>query len=77
MLCAYMTIEAFMLAYRNNYGRTCSDHSQDNPPIANLLWLFYLTKVWDFWDTIFIVLGKKWRQLSFLRVPSLTIFLVY
>jgi hypothetical protein len=79
MLCAYMTIEAFMLAYRNNYtAMPCNDYSQNNPPIANLLWLFYLTKVWDFWDTIFIVLGKKWRQLSFLHVyHHLTIFLFY
>jgi hypothetical protein len=79
MLCAYMTIEAALLAYRNNYTvMPCNDYSQNNPPIANLLWLFYVSKVWDFWDTIFIVLGKKWRQLSFLHVyHHLTIFLFY
>jgi elongation of very long chain fatty acids protein 4 len=79
MLCAYMTIEGFLLAYRNGYTITpCVAYSQDNPALANLLWLFYLTKVWDFWDTIFIVLGKKWRQLSFLHVyHHITIFLFY
>ena len=30
--------------------------------------LFYISKIWDFWDTAFIILGKKWRQLSFLHV---------
>jgi hypothetical protein len=79
MLCSYMTIEAILLAYRSGYSlMPCNPYSQDNPPIANLLWLFYVSKVWDFWDTIFIVLGKKWRQLSFLHVyHHLTIFLFY
>jgi len=79
MLCAYMTIEAVFLAYRNGYSLTpCVGYSQNNPAIANLLWLFYVSKVWDFWDTIFIVLGKKWRQLSFLHVyHHTTIFLFY
>ena len=80
MLCAYMTIEAGMLAYRNNYTifKPCNNFDSENPPIASLLWLFYISKIWDFWDTIFIVLGKKWRQLSFLHVyHHTTIFLFY
>jgi elongation of very long chain fatty acids protein 4 len=79
MLCAYMTIEAGLLAHRHNYTLLpCNAYNTTNPPVANLLWLFYISKVWDFWDTIFIVLGKKWRQLSFLHVyHHLTIFLFY
>ena len=79
MLCAYMTIEAGLLAYRNDYTLfPCNEYSQKAPPVANLLWLFYISKVWDFWDTIFIVIGKKWRQLSFLHVyHHTTIFLFY
>mmetsp|Transcript_12556 Transcript_12556/g.19124 ORF Transcript_12556/g.19124 Transcript_12556/m.19124 type:complete len:278 (+) Transcript_12556:69-902(+) len=79
MLCAYMTIEAFFLAYRNNYSiLPCNATNPTDPPVASLLWLFYVSKVWDFWDTIFIVLGKKWRQLSFLHVyHHTTIFLFY
>lgn len=79
MLCAYMTIEAFLLAYRH-YGTAlpCTPYNADNPPMANLLWLFYVSKIWDFWDTIFIILGKKWRQLSFLHVyHHWSIFLFY
>jgi len=77
-LCAYMTIEAAMIGYRNGYGLCCNDYKRDDPPMANLLWLFYVSKIWDFWDTIFIVLGKKWRQLSFLHVyHHFTIFLFY
>jgi hypothetical protein len=79
MLCAYMTIEALLLAHRNGYhALPCNDYNQKNPALAKLLWLFYVSKVWDFWDTIFIVLGKKWRQLSFLHVyHHVTIFLFY
>merc|ERR1719183_98427 len=79
MLCAYMTIEGIFLAYRNGYTIIpCVGYNQEDPPVANLLWLFYISKVWDFWDTIFIVLGKKWRQLSFLHVyHHTTIFLFY
>jgi len=79
MLCAYMTIEALFLAYRNGYSITpCVGYNKDSPAIANLLWLFYISKVWDFWDTIFIVVGKKWKQLSFLHVyHHTTIFLFY
>lgn len=77
-LCAYMTVEAFMVAYRADYGIVCNSYDAENPPVANLLWLFYVSKIWDFWDTIFIVLGKKWRQLSFLHVyHHFTIFLFY
>lgn len=79
MLCAYMTIEACLLAYRNGYTVTpCVGYNRTDPPLANLLWMFYVSKIWDFWDTIFIVLGKKWRQLSFLHVyHHITIFLFY
>lgn len=79
MLCAYMTLESVFLAYRNNYHwLPCNEFNPTNPPVANLLWLFYVSKVWDFWDTIFIVVGKKWRQLSFLHVyHHITIFLFY
>ena len=79
MLCAYMTIEAGMLAYRNSYTiLPCNEYNTVNPPVANLLWLFYISKVWDFWDTVFIIVGKKWKQLSFLHVyHHTTIFLFY
>uniref|UniRef100_A0A7S2UR25 Elongation of fatty acids protein n=1 Tax=Attheya septentrionalis TaxID=420275 RepID=A0A7S2UR25_9STRA len=78
-MCAYMTVEAFLIAYRAGYhALPCNNFDTENPPLAHLLYLFYLSKVWDFWDTIFIVIGKKWRQLSFLHVyHHTTIFLFY
>ncbi|CAM9553983.1 unnamed protein product [Ectocarpus sp. 8 AP-2014] len=78
ILCSYMCVEAFMIAYRNGYPVVpCAPFDAENPPAANLLWLFYVSKVLDFMDTIFIVLKKSWRQLSFLHVyHHCTIFLV-
>mmetsp|Transcript_1481 Transcript_1481/g.3189 ORF Transcript_1481/g.3189 Transcript_1481/m.3189 type:complete len:274 (+) Transcript_1481:110-931(+) len=79
MLCSYMTIEAAALAYRNNYNLyPCNAFNSQNPPIGSLLWLFYISKILDFVDTVVIVLGKKWGQLSFLHVyHHATIFMFY
>jgi elongation of very long chain fatty acids protein 4 len=79
MLCSYMTIEAAALAYRNNYSLyPCNAFNTKTPPVGPLLWLFYISKILDFVDTIVIVLGKKWSQLSFLHVyHHATIFLMY
>lgn len=78
MLCSYMSIEALMIAYRNEYPLFCSPFDTKNPPAADLLWLFYISKILDFMDTIFIILKKSWRQLSFLHIyHHCTIFLFY
>jgi elongation of very long chain fatty acids protein 4 len=56
----------------------CEPFNTTNPPLGPLLWLFYISKIFDFADTVFIILGKKWSQLSFLHVyHHVTIFLVY
>ena len=80
VLCAYMCVEAALLAHRHGYTLypTCVPFAARDPPVARLLWLFYVSKIWDFWDTVFIVLGKKDRQLSFLHVyHHTTIFAFY
>lgn len=69
MLCAYMTIEAGRIAYVNGYTLfPCNKFDAEEPPVLNVLYLFYLSKLWDFWDTFFMVIGKKWAQISFLHV---------
>lgn len=45
--------------------------------MTRVLHIFYLSKVLDFADTVFIVVRRKWRQLSFLHLYHHTsIFLV-
>lgn len=77
--CSYMFIEAGTLAVRHGYTLTPDNpHEQTNPPIGNLLWVFYISKVLDFMDTIFIVFRRSWKQLSFLHVyHHSTIFMFY
>ena len=79
MVCSYMAIEAFLIAYRNGYSAVpCNSYSVSSPPMVNVLYLFYLSKVFDFADTAFIIIGKKWEQLSFLHVyHHCTIFSFY
>lgn len=79
VLCAFMMIEAARQAIatgeRTIIGMTFNPEREQ---IASILWWFYLSKVLDFADTAFIILGQKWRQLSFLHVYHHTsIFLVY
>lgn len=79
VLCSYMAIEAIFIPYRQNYNLVCNIFVRsEDAPMAKLLWLFYMSKILDFMDTFFIVMGKKWKQLSFLHVyHHTTIFLFY
>lgn len=83
MLCSYMCFDALAIAWRNNYKLVCNEFVSEpaegtTPPMANLLWLFYISKILDFFDTIKIILSQKWKQLSFLHVyHHSTIFVFY
>jgi elongation of very long chain fatty acids protein 4 len=81
-LCAYMSVEAAVLAYRNNFS--VFPWPQNNafnaaaPVVGNLMWMFYISKILDFFDTFTIVTQKKWKQLSFLHVyHHSSVFLFY
>lgn len=78
ILCSYMCVDAGMIAYRNDLFAPCAPFDPVNAPVAKLLWLFLISKILDFMDTVFIVFKKSWRQLSFLHVyHHCTIFLFY
>ncbi|KDO26247.1 hypothetical protein SPRG_08322 [Saprolegnia parasitica CBS 223.65] len=78
-LCSYMCIEAGIQAYRHDYSvMPCNAYDVAKPVMGNVMWLFYVSKILDFMDTFFIIVGKKWKQLSFLHVyHHLTIFSIY
>lgn len=77
-LCAYMFIETAVVCYRNNYSLYCNDYNAGNPAIGNVLYVFFVSKALDFLDTVFIILSKKWNQLSFLHVyHHTTVFALY
>ena len=78
MLCSYMCIEAGVRAYTAGYSiLPCNKFNTTDPPIAFILYVFYISKILDFLDTFFIIAEKRFKQLSFLHVYHHTsIFLV-
>jgi len=67
-LCAYMSVEAGLLVYRYGHSAIPDTGSSKHQPVSFLMWLFYMSKAWDFMDTVFFVIERRWRQLSFLHV---------
>jgi len=81
-LCAYMVVQAVKGKVDRGFGIVCNAHELelDNASrgIASVLHVFYLTKVLDFLDTVFMVVRGKWKQVTFLHVYHHTsIFLIY
>jgi len=78
-LCSYMSVEALVIAKREGLlGLECADFHFSRPAVGELLWLFYLSKIVDFMDTLFIVLSLKRSQFTFLHCfHHFTIYLVY
>ena len=75
-LCSYMFIETCILASRNNYNPyilpffgkdQCNKFDTINPKIANIAWIFYISKILDFMDTILIIVSGKIEQFTFLH----------
>ncbi|ETO09469.1 putative microsomal very long chain fatty acid elongase [Reticulomyxa filosa] len=67
-ICSYMCIECVMLTYRHKYyllsltPSQCNKFNMQYPKMANLLWIFYLSKIFDCIDTVFIILHNKVKK---------------
>lgn len=79
MLCSYMCIDALVQAVKNDYTvLPCEPFNKTNPAMGFILYVFYLSKILDFADTVFIIAECRWKQLSFLHVyHHFSIFLFY
>jgi len=78
ILCSYMIWRAIEHYRRKGYSIVCNPFDVNEVGMAEVLHIFYLSKILDFCDTLFIVLRQKWRQMSFLHVyHHASIFLVY
>lgn len=78
MLCSYMCIEAGVQAWKAGYPVVGCPFNKESPPLGFILYVFYMSKILDFLDTVFIILEKRFNQLSFLHVYHHTsIFLFY
>jgi len=78
ILCGYMIYRAVEHYISHKYSPICNPFNPKETGMATAVHIFFLSKILDFCDTLFIVLRKKWRQLSFLHIyHHVSIFLVY
>ena len=68
-LSAYMAVRmAYLGLAVRRYGFFCNEFDAGERDVAALVWLFYASKLYDFCDTVFIVVRSKWAQFSFLHL---------
>jgi hypothetical protein len=79
-LSAYMMTEIIHQAVIHNYrfwGNNY-DPTEGGWPMAKIIWLFYVSKIVEFIDTLIMALKKNDRQISFLHVyHHITIFAIW
>lgn len=70
-LSVYMLAELIFVAYQDSYGFVCHPLDVKYDPLsmrmADVFWLFYVSKIIELIDTVFLVVMKKNSQLSFLH----------
>eukprot|EP01108_Squamamoeba_japonica_P001992 TRINITY_DN1905_c0_g3_i2.p1 TRINITY_DN1905_c0_g3~~TRINITY_DN1905_c0_g3_i2.p1 ORF type:complete len:293 (-),score=93.36 TRINITY_DN1905_c0_g3_i2:100-936(-) len=69
-LSLYMGVEIARNAYNLNYSFVCNkvQRGDDGNDLANVLYIFYLSKAYEMIDTMLMCLRKKTAQVSFLHV---------
>merc|ERR1719235_1376326 len=79
ILCAYMCGAAIYVAFvQNSYRLVGNPFDLNELGMARVLHIFYLSKILDFLDTVFMVVRRKWNQISFLHVyHHASILLIY
>ncbi|XP_022333795.2 very long chain fatty acid elongase AAEL008004-like [Crassostrea virginica] len=73
LLSLYMFYETLVAAWFNpDFSKACQPVDYSNNPqslrIANVIWVYYISKLVEFLDTAFFVLRKKSNQITFLHV---------
>ena len=70
LLSLYMFIEILHQAYIHHYSLFGNgvDHSAEGYGMARILYIFYLSKILEFLDTVIMCLKKNFHQITFLHV---------
>jgi fucose permease len=70
LLSLYMAVEVWRQAFIGRYNILSEsiDRTDAGLPMASVLWVFYISKVPEFMDTILMALKQNFRQISFLHV---------
>ncbi|EPR60649.1 fatty acid elongase [Toxoplasma gondii TgCatPRC2] len=66
--CSYVVYKAMSVYVAEGYTIVFNKFDPSRRNMAEIVWLFYLTKVVDLLDTVFIVCRGKWAQFSFLHI---------
>jgi len=78
VLCGWMVYAAIREHRRRGFSLVCNAQDLAEDGMAYVLHVFYLSKVLDFADTVFMIAKSNWHQVSFLHVYHHTsIFLFY
>ena len=81
LLCGWMVYEAIRQHRLQGLKFICNQwpsYDAKRDGMAFVTYVFYISKIFDFFDTIFILVRQKFRQFSFLHVyHHTTIFMVY
>ena len=76
-LCAVMIGGTVYVAVTDGYTLVCNAYKPEGSRMAFWLWVFYLSKIFDFVDTIIMVARGKFEQFTFLHVyHHISIFLM-
>lgn len=71
-LSLYMLVECARTALGADYKLFGNPMEKGDEPhakaMADVVYIFYVSKIWEFLDTVIMVLGKKFNQVSFLAV---------
>jgi elongation of very long chain fatty acids protein 4 len=77
LLCAVMIAGTVLEARKQDYSLVCNDYKPEGTNMAFWLWVFYLSKIFDFVDTFIMVVRGKYEQFTFLHVyHHISIFLM-
>jgi elongation of very long chain fatty acids protein 4 len=79
-LSVYMSVEIVRQATLRGYNLWFNgvESSKAGWPMAKIIWVFYISKIYEFGDTIIMLLRKNFQQVSFLHVyHHFTIFFIW
>ncbi|CAF0836775.1 unnamed protein product [Adineta ricciae] len=67
---AYVVVLAIETLTLKPYRIYCQRvmHSKEDLPLAKAVWWYYISKAFEFWDTWFFILNKKFSHISVLHV---------
>ena len=67
-LSLYMCVGCLSQAYVNGYTLWGNEYKQEEKQLAFYIYVFYISKIYEFFDTIIMLLKNNLRQISFLHV---------